>query len=115
VCGLRWSADGELASGGNDNKLFIWDSRLLTSTNVDPSSSSIESRMGQGMGQVTTKGPLYRWEHKAAVKALGWSPQHRGLLASGGGTQDKRLRVWSTKRGGEVGEVDTGAQVRRSL
>ena len=25
VCGLKWnSEDGQLASGGNDNKLFIW-------------------------------------------------------------------------------------------
>jgi cell division cycle 20-like protein 1 (cofactor of APC complex) len=25
VCGLKWSPDGrELASGGNDNKLFVW-------------------------------------------------------------------------------------------
>lgn len=25
VCGLKWSPDGQsLASGGNDNKLFVW-------------------------------------------------------------------------------------------
>lgn len=25
VCGLKWSDDGQLASGGNDNKLFVFD------------------------------------------------------------------------------------------
>jgi len=25
VCGLKWSEDGQLASGGNDNKLFVFD------------------------------------------------------------------------------------------
>lgn len=25
VCGLEWSDDGQLASGGNDNKLFVFD------------------------------------------------------------------------------------------
>lgn len=25
VCGLKWSDDNQLASGGNDNKLFVFD------------------------------------------------------------------------------------------
>jgi len=61
---MKWSFDNtQLASGGNDNKLFIWDAR-----NEDP---------------------LARFsEHKAAVKAIGWNQNQRGLLASGGGTAD---------------------------
>ena len=64
VCGLKWSFDGsQLASGGNDNKLMIWN---LSSSQPVASFS----------------------EHQAAVKAIAWSPNQRGLLATGGGTAD---------------------------
>jgi len=65
VCGLKWNNDGKyLASGSNDNRLCIWDTR-------NPSQ------------------PLYtKNEHTAAVKALAWSPVHQNLLASGGGSKD---------------------------
>lgn len=76
VCGLRWNADtGQLASGGNDNKVFVWD--------------GLDTRW------------LHRWGeqeggHKAAVKAIAWSPHQRGLLASGGGTADRCIKFWNT-------------------
>lgn len=87
VCGLKWNTEtNQLASGGNDNKLFIWDS--LTST------------------------PLHRFsEHTAAVKAIAWSPHQQGLLASGGGTADMKIRFWNTINGSLLSEVDTGSQV----
>jgi len=88
VCGLKWSFDDQqLASGGNDNKLFIWDA----------SSTS----------------PLLRFnEHTAAVKAIAWSPHQHGLLASGGGTADRRIRFWNTLTGSSLSCVDTDSQVR---
>lgn len=76
VCGLKWNPDTEqLASGGNDNKIFVWD--------------KMEERW------------LHRWGeqeggHKAAVKAIAWSPHQRGLLASGGGTADRCIKFWNT-------------------
>lgn len=87
VCGLRWSPDdNQLASGSNDNKLMVW----------------------SGLGTE----PLYKFhEHEAAVKAIAWSPHQRGLLASGGGTADRRIRFWNTLTGAAVGDVDTGSQV----
>lgn len=68
VCGLKWSFDERmLASGGNDNKLFVW--------------------LPQ-QGDSST--PLCRFDdHSAAVKAVAWSPHQHGLLASGGGTADR--------------------------
>jgi WD40 repeat protein len=43
---------------------------------------------------------LAKKEHKrsirAAVKAINWSPIHRGLLATGGGTADQHIRFWNT-------------------
>jgi cell division cycle 20-like protein 1 (cofactor of APC complex) len=76
VCGLKWNTDTEqLASGGNDNKIFVWE--------------KMEERW------------LHRWGeqeggHKAAVKAIAWSPHQRGLLASGGGTADRCIKFWNT-------------------
>jgi len=87
VCGLKWSPDNQhLASGGNDNKLFVWNSRTVA--------------------------PLQTYsEHMAAVKAIAWSPHQHGLLASGGGTADRRIRFWNTITGRPLQCVDTGSQV----
>lgn len=87
VCGLKWSPDDrQLASGGNDNQLYIWE---LNSTN-----------------------PLLQFkEHTAAVKAIAWSPHQHGLLASGGGTADRCIRFWNTTTNTSLTCVDTGSQV----
>jgi cell division cycle 20-like protein 1 (cofactor of APC complex) len=87
VCGLKWNGeDGQLASGGNDNKLIVWD--------------KLEAE------------PLYKFsDHNAAVKAIAWSPHSHGLLASGGGTADRRIKFWNTKTGEALSEIDTGSQV----
>ncbi|KAJ5712740.1 hypothetical protein N7493_009208 [Penicillium malachiteum] len=87
VCGLKWNTDdGQLASGGNDNKLMVWDKLSET--------------------------PLYRFsDHSAAVKAIAWSPHQHHLLASGGGTADRTIKFWNTSTGSMIKEVDTGSQV----
>ncbi|KAF4117942.1 fizzy-related protein homolog [Onychostoma macrolepis] len=87
VCGLKWSTDHQLlASGGNDNKLLVWNH-----------SSALP------MQQYT--------EHLAAVKAIAWSPHQHGLLASGGGTADRCIRFWNTLTGQTLQCTDTGSQV----
>lgn len=76
VCGLKWNPDTEqLASGSNDNKIFVWDKM----------DERWQHRWGEQEGG-----------HKAAVKALAWSPHQRGLLASGGGTADRCIKFWNT-------------------
>jgi hypothetical protein len=70
VCGLKWSFDEkQLASGGNDNKLFVWN---MAGTGQD------ESQRRSG-----TIAPEHRFaDHTAAVKAIAWSPhQVRGVVA----------------------------------
>lgn len=101
VCGLRWSPDEtQLASGGNDNKLLIW---------------SAAAACGGGGGSATSSvvtEPLLTFSyHGAAVKAIAWSPHARGLLASGGGTADRRIRFWNTMTNAALAAVDTGSQV----
>ncbi|KAJ3326321.1 substrate-specific activator of APC-dependent proteolysis [Boothiomyces sp. JEL0866] len=87
VCGLKWSPESsQLASGGNDNKLFIWDIR--------------------------NSSPMLTFnQHIAAVKAIAWSPHTHGLLASGGGTADRNIKFWNTSTGALINSCDTGSQV----
>lgn len=50
ICGLKWNQNGTyFASGGNDNKMFVYSPK--------------------------THLPLMKKTHKAAVKALDWSPR----------------------------------------
>ena len=87
ICGLKWSFDGKkLASGGNDNMLYIW---------------NINSH----------KPIMQKNEHIAAVKALAWSPRRYGILATGGGTTDKTIRLWNTVTGEQIIKHDTKSQV----
>jgi len=54
--------------------------------------------MGDG-GTDENLGDSPRWKfynHTAAVKALAWEPHMSGVLATGGGTQDKHIRFWNT-------------------
>ncbi|KAL2508397.1 Cell division cycle 20.1 [Forsythia ovata] len=93
VCGLKWSASGQqLASGGNDNLLHIWD-RSMASSNAPT----------QWLHRLE--------EHTAAVKALAWCPFQGNLLASGGGGGDRCIKFWNTHTGGCLNSVDTGSQV----
>lgn len=88
VCGLKWNVqENQLASGGNDNKLFVWEGRATS--------------------------PLWKFtEHVAAIKAISWNPHQHGILASGGGTADMKIRFWNTLTGSLLSEIDTGSQVR---
>ncbi|KAF9986352.1 ubiquitin-protein transferase activating protein [Mortierella antarctica] len=87
VCGLKWRPDGQqLASGGNDNLVNIWDPRSTT--------------------------PKFtKTNHTAAVKALAWCPWQNNLLASGGGTYDKQIHFWNTHTGARTHTLNTGSQV----
>jgi WD40 repeat protein len=87
VCGLKWSHDGRmLASGGNDNKLMLWSLRK----------QSCENKFNA---------------HNSAVRALDWSHCKFGLLASGGGTQDRTIKFWNTNEMKMVDSIDTTSQV----
>eukprot|EP00741_Cyanophora_paradoxa_P017220 tig00020961_g16632.t1 len=87
ICGLKWSTNGtQLASGGNDNILNIW--------------------------EMSRQQPRFTMDHHmAAVKALAWCPWQRDLLASGGGTADRTIKFWNTTTGALLNSVDTKSQV----
>ena len=88
VCGLEWRPDGsQLATGGNDNLVSIWDARSLAAPKFQ------------------------KTNHKAAVKALSWCPWQPALLATGGGSYDRHIHFWNTTTGARVNSIDTGSQV----
>lgn len=88
VCGLEWRADGaQLATGGNDNLVNIWDARSLNAPKFQKAN------------------------HKAAVKALAWCPWQSNLLATGGGSHDRHIHFWNTTSGARTNSIDTGSQV----
>jgi cell division cycle 20-like protein 1 (cofactor of APC complex) len=87
ICGLSFNSfDWQLASGGNDNKVMVWDAGRASEV----------MRMS---------------EHIAAVKALSWSSHQNGLLATGGGSTDKTIKLWNVKTSSLVKSIDTGSQV----
>ena len=87
VCGLKWAPNGlQLASGGNDNILNIWDA-----------------------GETTPRSQIMH--HQAAVKALAWCPHQSNLIASGGGTADRKICFWNSTTGALLQEIDTNSQV----
>lgn len=49
--------------------------------------------------------------HIAAVKAVSWCPWHRNILATGGGTADRTIRIWNSSTGSNLKCIDTGSQV----
>jgi len=111
VCGLRWSLDwASLASGGNDNKLCVWSTAFMRGVGATAAGLGARAQAAAAAGASAT--PLWRFrDHEAAVKGLAWSPHTDGLLASGGGTHDRKIRLYNTATGEMNGFVDTGAQV----
>ena len=114
VCGLAWSPDGSaLASGGNENLLCIWDAAMSSSNSR--SSSTGGSSMGGSRARVLNQSsstPRFQMtQHQAAVKALAWCPWQRDVLASGGGTADRSIRLWNATLGSNLSTIDTGSQV----
>eukprot|EP00210_Caulerpa_lentillifera_P004336 g4135.t1 len=88
VCGLQWSIDNvHLVSGGNDNRVCVWDIR----------------RVDKPLWKIT--------EHKAAVKAVTWSPHKSQHFATGGGLKDRTIKTWNLQTQKCTNSVDTDAQV----
>ncbi|KAK3037639.1 hypothetical protein RJ639_030416 [Escallonia herrerae] len=93
VCGLKWSESGrQLASGGNDNLLFVWNIAMASTNSAN-----------QWLYRLT--------DHRSAVKALSWCPFQSNLLSSGGGVGDHSIKFWNTHTGRCLNSVDTGSQV----
>ncbi|XP_019742196.1 uncharacterized protein LOC109525834 [Hippocampus comes] len=82
------STGGWLASGSADGLLHIWDHDVTGS-----------------------RRPLTTMKQPSAVKAMGWCPWKRNVMATGGGWEDGKLRIWDTELARCVGSADTNSQI----
>lgn len=49
------------------------------------------------------------------VQALAWCPWQSSILASGGGTSDRHIRIWNINSGSCVTSWDTQSQVKKNI
>jgi hypothetical protein len=129
ICGLAWSTDCEyFATGGNDNFCYLFETRKIlqrASSSSDPTSSyETKDRLYQSQGSSThiplasnpsftlsTLMAKHTFTLLAAVKAIAFCPWQRGLLALGGGSNDRCIHFYHTLSGACLGKIDCCAQV----
>ncbi|OHT11215.1 WD repeat protein [Tritrichomonas foetus] len=89
ICGIKFSHLNHniLATSSNDSTVKIWDLRNLDEPIID-----------------------YQ-EHSAAIRALAFSPTADNIIATGGGTSDKTIKMWDINTGETIYSIDTGSQV----
>jgi WD40 repeat protein len=125
ICGLAWSLNGEyFATGGNDNACFLFETRnVLKGQNpIDNNPNDVaQGPNGESVWTVIPgRGPVlsvsagrekHKWELNAAVKAIAFCPWQRGLIAIGGGSNDRCIHFYHTISGACLATIDCAAQV----
>ena len=107
ICSLKYSPELDLlSSGGNDNVAYIWDVRKLNNKLLNISNlNEINNNDSKIKPYVVNN------YHMAAVKAMAWCPWQRHILATGGGTKDKTIKVFNCDSNKIIKNVETGSQV----
>ena len=127
ICGLAWSAVGDMfASGGNDNNCYLFETKRVLQSYANSSTTSAtlnirEGPAGESIYTVTNRSdPVlhlphtaakHKWTLNAAVKAMAFCPWHRGLVAIGGGSNDRCIHFYHTRSGTCLATIDCAAQV----
>ena len=130
VCGLAWSPDGDyFATGGNDNQLFLFESRKILKSRPTAtrsrgdSNATVNVRSGDegsdddvvgGQGQVLNITPgqeRHVFTLNAAVKAIAFAPWQPSLIAAGGGSNDRCIHFFHALTGSALATIDCHAQV----
>ncbi|KAF2089904.1 WD40 repeat-like protein [Saccharata proteae CBS 121410] len=127
VCGLAWSPQGDFfATGGNDNACFLYETKKVMTA------ASARSSAAPPISVRQTSAGTHRYtvipgrgttpdldasctKHKipliAAVKAIAFCPWQRGLIAIGGGSNDRCIHFYHTMSGACLATIDCAAQV----
>ena len=106
VCALKYSNEGDLlASGGNDNMAYIWDIRNLKNNIFNLLFNESTNN------NYEIKPYCINNLHQAAVKAMNWCPWKRHVLATGGGSKDKSIKIYSCDNNKLIKNINTGSQV----
>lgn len=124
ICGLSWALDGSVfATGGNDNLCCLFEtSRILRPTpgqdsyirEIGPHSGRREDDFfanHNGVRFILEGAEKHRWVHGAAVKAIAFCPWREGLIATGGGSNDKCIHFFHTVSGACLATISVSAQV----
>ncbi|VDN60585.1 unnamed protein product [Dracunculus medinensis] len=108
VCGLVWSPNGRyLASGGGDDLVNIWKPEMISSNNPVSSLFCFIIKLMEPFHTFT--------DHTASVKALAFDPNSTEHLASGGGTNDRSIKIWNITSGTLCSSEQTESQVNAIL
>ncbi|XP_042344522.1 cell division cycle protein 20 homolog B-like [Plectropomus leopardus] len=92
ICSLQWSPGDEwLASGSSEGLLRVWDRDIA--------------------GLTRSRQPVTTVKQPSGVKAMGWCPWQRKMIATGGGWKDGELRIWDTDSGTCVTSAYTNSQI----
>lgn len=123
ICGLAWSPEGDFfATGGNDNSLYLFETRKILRPAGQNSISSVHVRSGgtfadqplPGQGSVIAVSAGQESQHwllNAAVKAVAFCPWQPSLLAAGGGSNDRCIHFYHALSGAQLATIDCAAQV----
>lgn len=124
ICGLSWSPDGEsFSTGANDNLCHLFDTRRIQTEafshcaephrNSDPTSP--ETRWNFNLSShafnISALFSRHCFTVAAAVKAIAFCPWQKGLLAIGGGSNDRRIHFYHTLSGASLATIDCYSQV----
>ncbi|KXJ87097.1 WD40-repeat-containing domain protein [Microdochium bolleyi] len=102
VCGLSWSTFGDqFATGGNDNLCCLFDAAAV----LDKAGDGLTIR------SLPRGSEKHQWKHGAAVKAIAFCPWRKGLLATGGGSNDKCIHFYHTASGATLATIAVSSQV----
>lgn len=86
VCKIKWSPCGDIfASGGNDNKLYVW--------------------------SLKAKVPYFKGNHNAGIRGLDWSKNQFRVLFSGGGQNDGEIKAWNVDKKENLWSRNTSGQI----
>ena len=106
ICSLKYSNEGDLlASGGNDNIAYIWDIRNLKNYFIFLNGNIYNNNYKE------IKPYAVNNMHQAAIKAMSWCPWKRHILATGGGSKDQSIKIYSCDNNKLLKNIKTGSQV----
>ncbi|EMR87001.1 putative wd domain-containing protein [Botrytis cinerea BcDW1] len=125
ICGLSFSTDGSsFATGGNDNLCCLFRTNEVTRPSRGQLGTAeevflatagmrrIHSVASQSrVKEIISGAEKHRWIHGAAVKAIAFCPWRDGLIATGGGSNDKCIHFFHTSSGACLATISVAAQV----
>jgi len=110
ICGIAWSSTGEFfATGANDNLCTLFLTKQVLARPARSESQAVLSP--NALHTVYEAEAKHQWRLSAAVKAIAFCPWQRGLIAIGGGSNDRCIHFYHTISGTCLAILDCGAQI----